>query len=571
MRYRTNLLTPAFLFLLHAAIAGPTALPPTKRAASTTVVKLSDSTIVGTVQNNIEIFSGIPYAEPPVKNLRLRPPQKKKGSWGTIDATRTVKSCPQLTVSTSLTDDLRAVGDIFRRPPFQANPEQSEDCLTITITRPAGTKTGDKLPVLFWIHGGGFQTGGPGDYNFAGLVSDSVVRGRPIVVVAVAYRLGGFGFLPGKEVLADGASNLGLLDQRLALEWVADNIASFGGDPQKVVLSGESAGAWSVFDQVTLYDGDSVYNGKSLFRGAVLSSGSMLPAERVDSNKAQAVYDHVVQQAGCGKSNNTLECLRSLDYTPFLNACNSLPSIFSYTALALPYLPRPDGVVLTDSPEVLAAAGKYASVPMIFTNQEDEGTVFSLFQQNTTGSTSQLLDYFSQHYYTTADPEKLRSVIESYSSSFIDGSPYRTGLFNELYPGYKRFASILGDLLFTMHRRIFMDLALKVKPEVPNWSLLASYGYGLPFVGTYHGSDLSVIFQGGGDKFFVKVIRSYIFSFVYDLDPNKSTPGEYPALHRWSAQKPQVQVFASSAKLGNDNYRTTSCKRIAASLKSLRQ
>lgn len=93
--------------------------------------------------------------------------------------------------------------------------------------------------MLFWIFGGGFELGWNSMYDGAPWVSDSVKQGKPIIFVSVNYRVGGFGFLPGAEILADGSANLGLLDQRLGLQWVADNIASFGGDPDKVTIWGE--------------------------------------------------------------------------------------------------------------------------------------------------------------------------------------------------------------------------------------------------------------------------------------------------------------------------------------------
>jgi carboxylesterase type B len=127
-------------------------------------------------------------------------------------------------------------------------------------------------------------------YDGTSLVADSVVKGKPIIFVAVNYRVGGFGFLPGKEVLA---ANLGLLVQRLGLKWVADNIAAFGGDPDKVTIWGESAGSISVLDQMALYDGDHTYKGKPLFRAAIMNSGSVVPADPVDGAKGQAIYDTV--------------------------------------------------------------------------------------------------------------------------------------------------------------------------------------------------------------------------------------------------------------------------------------
>ena len=98
-------------------------------------------------------------------------------------------------------------------------------------------------------------------YDGASLVADSITQGKPIIFVGANYRVGGFGFLPGLEILADGSANLGLLDQRLGLKCVADNIEAFGGDPEKVTIWGESAGTTSVFDQMALYDGDNTYIG----------------------------------------------------------------------------------------------------------------------------------------------------------------------------------------------------------------------------------------------------------------------------------------------------------------------
>lgn len=208
-------------------------------------------------------------------------------------------------------------------------------------------------------------------YDAGPLLTASIMAGKPYVFVAVNYRVGGFGFMPGKEILKDGASNLGLLDQRMGLEWVADNIDAFGGDPDKVTIWGESAGAISVLDQMALYDGNNVYKGKPLFRGAIMNSGSITPTDPVDCPKGQVVYDAVVKKAGCAAAADTLACLRALPYQQFLDATNSVPAILSYNSVALSYLPRPDGKVLTLSPDVLVKQGKYAAVPMLIGDQED--------------------------------------------------------------------------------------------------------------------------------------------------------------------------------------------------------
>lgn len=141
------------------------------------------------------------------------------------------------------------------------------------VYRPKGTTAGDDLPVLFWIFGGGFELGWNSMYNGITWVEASLSQNKPIVMVTVNYRVAGYGFLGGKELLEDGSTNLGLLDQRLALQWVADNIQAFGGDPSKVTIWGESAGAISVFDHMVAYDGNNTYKDKPLFRGGIMNSG----------------------------------------------------------------------------------------------------------------------------------------------------------------------------------------------------------------------------------------------------------------------------------------------------------
>ena len=221
-----------------------------KRAAPTVIAPLPAATVVGRSLLNVETFNGIPFAKPPVGKLRLKPPQPLTSDLGRINAAGIPRACPQFFFSV---DDNNiptdALGTVLNLPIFQRITNAGEDCLTINVQRPAGTTPDAKLPVLFWIFGGGFELGSTLMYDASSLVLESIQQKKPIIFVAVNYRVGGFGFLPGKEVLADGSANLGLLDQRLGLQWVADNIAAFGGDPDKVTIWGESAGAISVLDR----------------------------------------------------------------------------------------------------------------------------------------------------------------------------------------------------------------------------------------------------------------------------------------------------------------------------------
>ena len=420
-------------------------------------------------------------------------------------------------------------------------------------------------------------------YDGAPWVASSIARGEPIIFVSVNYRVGGFGFLPGKEILADGSANLGLLDQRLGLEWVADNIASFGGDPTKVTIWGESAGAMSVLDQMALYDGDNTYKGKPLFRAAIMNSGSIVPADPVDCPKGQDIYNTVVNAAGCSvsytpfleghqilirrqKSSDTLACLRTVPYDTLLGATNSVSGILSYSSIALSYLPRPDGKALTMSPELLIASGKYAKVPFIIGNQEDEGTLFSLFQSNIS-TTDQLSTYFQDLFFHSASKATIDALIKTYPETIFDGSPFRSGILNNIYPQFKRMAAILGDLTFILTRRSFMNIANTVAPTVPSWAYMSSYNVGLPILGTFHASDLLQVFFGVLPNYASVATRSYYLSFVNHMDPN--TNSGFKDWPRWSVGKKLMNFYPLTAWTIDDDFRSDSYDFIVKNIGSL--
>lgn len=548
-------LVAAFVFAGSvSALPAPT---QTLEKRDTTSVVTPQGTIVGSVLLGVENFGGIPFAEAPEGNLRLKPPQRLNSSLGTFDATGLGPSCPQMFFSTEGDLLTSVLGNLINTPLFQTVTDQKEDCLTMRVQRPAGTTSDAKLPVLFWIFGGAFELGSPQMYDASALVSNGVDQGKPFVFVAVNYRTGGFGFLAGKEILADSASNLGLLDQRMGLEWVQDNIAAFGGDPEKVTIWGESAGAISVFDQMALYGGDNTYNGKKLFRAAIMDSGSAVPAEPVDCPRSQDIYDTVVREAGCADATNTLDCLRSADYDTFLHAANSVPGVLSYSSVALSYVPRPDGVVLPDSPDVLATNGQYAAVPMIIGDQEDEGTLFALFQPNIT-NTDELVDYIWTEFFPAIDRQYVVGLVDTYDASIAAGSPFNTGILNSPYPEFKRLAAILGDMVFTLVRRIVLGATNAVNPDVPSWSYLGSYDYGTPILGTFHASDILQVFYGVLPNYASNAIQSYYFSFLYTMDPNNGTSADYQVWPQWNENQELMQFWNDRSNLLADDFRSDS-------------
>ncbi|KAG9201050.1 hypothetical protein G6514_006430 [Epicoccum nigrum] len=556
----------SLLSFLPLAFAAPAHVE--KRAGPTVVAPSPQATVLGKSLLNVESFNAIPYAQPPVGQLRLKPPQPLTSSLGTIDGTGTARACPQFFFSVDpAAFPTNVIGTILNLPILQAVTNAGEDCLTINVQRPAGTKPDAKLPVLFWIFGGGFELGGTAMYDGTSIVADSVAQGKPVIFVAVNYRVGGFGFLPGKEVLADGSANLGLLDQRLGLQWVADNIAAFGGDPDKVTIWGESAGAISVMDQMLLYNGDHTYKSKPLFRAGIMNSGSIVPADPVDCPKGQLIYDTVVKAAGCSGSADTLACLRQVPYTKFLSAANSVPGILSYFTVNLSYLPRPDGTALPQSPELGVAAGKYAKVPFIIGDQEDEGTLFGLFTANLT-TTREVSNYLSTIFFNNASPAQVDQLVGTYQNMIEDGSPFRTGLLNIWYPQFKRVSAILGDLTFTLTRRVFLETAAQVNPAVKSWSYLATYDYGTPVLGTFHGSDILQVFYGVLPNNAAKSIRGYYFNFVHNLDPNVGV--SLPSWPQWSAARKLIEFKANSNGVLDDDFRSDSYNFLKANVNALR-
>ncbi len=208
----------------------------------------------------ITVYRGVPYAQPPVGENRFRAPRPAKDWDGVFKAYENAPISFQ---------DQPGVGDDITSREWFVDPEvpMSEDSLYLNIYTPAKEDT-EKLPVLVWIHGGGYQWGYAHEMEFDG----EQLAARGIVVVSVAYRLAVFGFLAHPEITSDSPdapANFGLLDQRMALNWVHENIAAFGGDPDNVTIAGQSAGGGSVLNQLACTCDNSFIKGAAIFSGVI--------------------------------------------------------------------------------------------------------------------------------------------------------------------------------------------------------------------------------------------------------------------------------------------------------------
>jgi para-nitrobenzyl esterase len=381
-----------------AALVGPALISANYAASSAeapacggaTTVTTNSGAVCGLVKDDVDEWLGVPYAAPPIGDLRWQPPQPSVGWTAVRSATAFGSSCIQ------------------RFTPGAPTDGQSEDCLYVNVWAPSGTRPSSRLPVMVHIHGGGFVVGsGAGDGSLLAKTGNEVV-------VSLNYRLGIFGFL-ANSALGANSGDYGLQDQQFALRWVKQNITAFGGDPTNLTIYGESAGGSSVCDQIASP------TAKGLFQKAVSVSGeynartgaiagldpqdckSALPTIHA-ATEVGADYAHA---AGCAV--NTATCLRSLPAAT-VNQVAGAGYLFGGHGTVSPTL---NGKTLVVSLRDALGNGSANRVPVIAGVARDENLV------GYANTASQYRQLVQDQYGAKAKQVLARYPLRNYDSPFV--------------------------------------------------------------------------------------------------------------------------------------------------------
>ncbi|MGE0786428.1 MAG: carboxylesterase/lipase family protein [Sandaracinaceae bacterium] len=324
------------------------ALPPP-------MVTTSLGPVVGDRVEGAIDFLGIPFAEPPVGDLRFAPPQPAE-PW--TDPRPSIR--PPRCVQAALGLDL----------------DSQEDCLYLNVHTPDPLPT--NAPVMVWIHGGAFLFG-EGLQTDDGTRGDRLAAEHGVIVVSMNYRLGALGFLSHPELadaLGGASGNFGLMDQRLAMQWVRDNIAAFGGDPANITLFGESAGGISVCAHLAAQGSHGLYD-------RAISESGLCDDPYVARTDAQARGDAYATDLGCTTPGEVVSCLRSKTPEELLAADPSQDSVISAIAAREMFWVSVDGTFLTETFHDAAVGGRVADVPIVMGWNGDEGSIFVLLAEQT--------------------------------------------------------------------------------------------------------------------------------------------------------------------------------------------
>ena len=408
------------------------------------IVKIDSGWLAGS-GTTVRAYKGIPYAAPASGDFRWKPPMAPK-PWNGIRVAKTFpNNCPQI--------------------PIVPGP-QSEDCLGLNVWTPARTAS-DKLPVMVWIHGGGFQIGASSQSAYDG----EPLAAQGVVLVTINYRLGVFGFLAhptlDKESPQDVSGNYGLLDMVTALEWVKRNIAAFGGDPGNVTIFGESAGGTAVCLLMVMPQAEGLFQ-KAISESAAWMFGPV-------SHLRNSWYGRIPMLQFGEKLGPNLAALRSKSTAEIIKG---LPPPMSRNEAAdrgEAYMPVVDGWVLPDDPARLFAEGKFRHVALLAGTNADEGTLLG-----------------GPRVRTIA---QLRKWAQDRVGSHVDR-------LLELYPAatdadaYGAAVQAIGDLTFLYGTRSVLRAASHSNPQTFQYQFTRVNGVGRRIKwGSFHASEIPYVFE----------------------------------------------------------------------------
>ncbi|RDX42859.1 alpha/beta-hydrolase [Lentinus brumalis] len=432
-------------------------------------------------------YLGVPYAEPPLGERRWRQPLA-------LDTARVSRQAGGKVVNVTEYSDFCIQGSTGGG---DAGGAGSEDCLKLDIYAPAGAKKGDKLPVLVYIHGGGYVYGNPANWPF-----DHWIHQSPDVVIAsVYYRLDSIGFLATPELASQGLGDLnaGFYDQVQALKWVQQHISAFGGDPSKVTINGQSAGGSSVELHLVAHES------KGLFSQAIGQSVFRTPVPLPEQQKP--MFEYYAEQAGCGSGSAAakIACLRKADVSALSRAQDLV--MYNFTGPYSSFHPVIDNRLFTEYPSISIMKGNFADVPVIVGSTSNETL------SGGSNITEALKDYFPQ--LTQTDLEQYLKV---YPASDFDSDAQRfqvaTGESDVICGRHIiGLAAAKKNKAFTYRYNQPVNNATSVYHSSENWMM---------FRGTSTGFNGTTTFepQTDLDRAFAEELIAYWLSFVRTGNPN---------------------------------------------------
>ncbi|KAJ7149873.1 Alpha/Beta hydrolase protein [Mycena crocata] len=496
------------MFLQHAAVwVAILAAIPSIDVAASPIIDLGYARYQGTVDTttNLTTFLGIRYAAAPVGELRFRAPQPPSKVTEVQQATEQPNQCFQAPIGTSPTN------------PFETRDLEivtSEDCLFLSVSYPSdadGAPEGP-LPVIVWIHGGGYVLGASWQHRGTDLIDQS---NRGVVVVVIQYRLGLFGFLSGSEVKKNGTLNTGLLDQDFAFRWVNKHIAKFGGDPSQVTIWGVSAGAGSVLQQVIANNGQTK---PQLFRGAITSS-TFLPSQyKYNDRIPELVYSEVVAQTNCTTAADSLTCLRAADAAVLETVNLQIQNDSFFGTFTL--VPVVDGSFIRQSPTLSLLHGKVNGEVLLSVTNTFEGT---LFVDQSTAATANATQY-SLDLFPNFGPAQADRVGALYAG-------LGTSIFQE--------NAVHGESIFICPTYLLLNAfagrSFKGEFAIPP----GGHGTDIPY---YFPSSALVESEPFNNTAFRDAFAQSFTSFAISLDPNvKVDPTTItPKWNKWIAGKTEM-------------------------------